>query len=87
MKIQQYKNRMEAEQALRAQGFNVASAQRNAPQGLHRTSTVMKWRNLSLDDKFILDGVIFENSFGSVEAHIREDGDSWTTTFFKILGN
>lgn len=81
MKTQQFADWRTAEKAAEELGFNVAPLQRHAPRGLHRNSSVAKWRNLTSEHKELLHGVILESETG-VSVVTLETGGSWPLGYF-----
>ena len=53
----------EAEKYLREKGFDLGSMQAGAPTAVARNADISKWRNISVEERNELDGVIVGASF------------------------
>lgn len=64
----------EAEKYLRSHGFSIGSMCMDEPRGLKKGANVWihKWRNLSIQDKDSLDGVMTSDDFrdGDITIHL-----------------
>lgn len=61
-----YNNENDAINTLQRNGWSVGRMQGSSPRGIKSGSyDIMKWRNLSFEDKEILDGIVveFENKY------------------------